>query len=212
MGNAVERCWAPISPGPQRREPSLNPSVQPLTHARDGDLGYAFSTGHPPSFPTHQSGGCLLCGHSALVLAHTAEWIVPGSGFCYSPCLLPGSYLLHYAGQLTVLRENQELHISSIFGSPTQVFYIGSEGEVMVPGRCEEDGERLQQVLWMKNALKLEKMVRKGIWVKNKCRQEEQESGKRDAERSVGIWGAARITPSFPTMLWGHERQSQELR
>lgn len=82
----------------------------------------------------------------------------------------------------------------------------------MVPGRCEEDGERLQQVLWMKNALKLEKMVRKGIWVKNKCRQEEQESGKRDAERSVGIWGAARITPSFPTMLWGHERQSQELR
>lgn len=81
MGNAVERCWAPISPGPQSREPSLNPSVQPLTHARDGDLGYAFSTGHPPSFPTHQSGGCLLCGHSALVLAHTAEWIVPALAF-----------------------------------------------------------------------------------------------------------------------------------
>lgn len=45
----------------------------------------------------------------------------------------------------------------------------------MVSGRCGEDGERLQQVLWMKDALELEEVVRKGIWVKNGCRQEEQE-------------------------------------
>lgn len=97
-------------------------------------------------------------------------------------------------------------------GPLSQVFYIGGEGKVLVSGRCGEDGERLQKVLWMKVALEIEEVVRKGLWVKNECRQKEQESGKRDAQRSVGVWGAARIPPSSPTMLWGCEGQSEELR
>lgn len=44
---------------------------------------------------------------------------------------------------------------------------------------------------------------------KNGCRQEEQESGKRDAERSEGVWGAARISPSSPNMLWGHRDRAR---
>lgn len=75
----------------------------------------------------------------------------------------------------------------------------------MVSGRCGQDGERLQQVLREKDALDLEGVLRKGKWVRNKCRKER-------GRKECGCWGPARIPASSPTMLWGHEGQSQELR
>lgn len=41
----------------------------------------------------------------------------------------------------------------------------------------------------VKDALDLEDVLRKGKRVKNECRQEGQESGRREAERSVGVGG-----------------------
>lgn len=65
---------------------------------------------------------------------------------------------------------------------------------VLVSERCGEDGERLQQVLWMKDALELEEVVRKGIWVKNECRQEEQ-SQVREVQKGVWVFGGQLGSP-----------------